>query len=69
MAEKKSPMGKTFTIEQFRGASRRPEVQTETLKGLGLNKIRRRRTIADTPASRGMVHAVRHLVRIVDDKA
>lgn len=69
MAEQKSPMGKTFTVEQFRSATRRPEVQTETLKGLGLNKIRKRRTIADTPANRGMLRAVRHLVRVVDDKA
>ncbi len=60
---------KTFTIEQFRSAARRPAKQTETLKGLGLNKIRRRRTIIDTPSSRGMVQSVRHLVRIVDDKA
>ncbi len=66
--ENKSP-GKTITIEQYRGAARRPQAQTDTLKGLGLNKIRRRRTVADTPANRGMLNAVRHLVRIVDDKA
>lgn len=58
---------KTFTVEQFRSAIRRPMKQTETLKGLGLNKIGRRRTIADTPASRGMVASVAHLVRIVTD--
>lgn len=69
MAERKPASGKTITIEQFRSAARRPQVQTDTLKGLGLNKIRRRRTIADTPANRGMLNAVSHLVRIVDDKA
>lgn len=69
MAEKKAQAGKLITIEQYRGAARRPQVQIDTLKGLGLNKIRRRRTIVDTPSSRGMVNAVRHLVRIVDEKA
>ena len=59
---------KTFTIEQFRSAARRPAYQVQTLKGLGLNKIRRQRTIVDTPASRGMVASVAHMVRIVDEK-
>jgi large subunit ribosomal protein L30 len=39
------------------------------LIGLGLNKIRRRSTLEDTPAVRGMIHKIRHLVRVVDDKA
>jgi large subunit ribosomal protein L30 len=64
MAEKK-----TITVEQVRSAIRRPEVQTQTLKGLGLNKLHRRRTLEDTPSVRGMINSVKHLVRIVDDKA
>ncbi|CFX02512.1 50S ribosomal subunit protein L30 [Candidatus Filomicrobium marinum] len=64
MAEKK-----TITVEQVRSAIRRPEVQTKTLKGLGLNKLHRRRTLEDTPSVRGMINSVRHLVRIVDEKA
>ena len=59
---------KTITLEQFRSANRRPERQTNTLKGLGLNKISRRSTLEDTPAIRGMFNKVQHLVRIVDDK-
>ena len=58
---------KTVTVEQFRSAARRPEVQTATLKGLGLNKLNRRRTLEDTPAVRGMIHSIRHLVRVVED--
>lgn len=69
MAEKKVPTGKTVTVEQYRSAIRRPEIQTATLKGLGLNKIRRRRTLLDTPEVRGMIHKIRHLVRVVDEKA
>jgi large subunit ribosomal protein L30 len=69
MAERKTPTGRTVTVEQVRSAARRPAVQTATLKGLGLNKINRRRTLEDTPAVRGMIRSVQHLVRIVDDKS
>lgn len=68
MATKQPYAGPTVTVEQVKSAARRPEVQTETLKGLGLNKIRRRRTLPDTPDVRGMIHAVRHLVRVVEEK-
>ena len=60
---------KTVTIEQYASANRRPQVQTETLKGLGLNKLHRRRTLEDTAAVRGMINRIAHLVRVVDDKA
>jgi large subunit ribosomal protein L30 len=59
---------KTITIEQYASANRRPKVQTETLKGLKLNKLNRRSTLEDTPAVRGMVNRIAHLVRIVDEK-
>ncbi len=61
--------GKTVTVEQIRSASRRPMSQEQTLIGLGLNKLRRRRTLEDTPAVRGMIEKVGHLVRVVEDKA
>jgi large subunit ribosomal protein L30 len=67
MAPSKS--GKTVTIEQIASPSRRPKSQEQTLIGLGLNKLRRRRTLEDTPAVRGMIHKVSHLVRVVEDKA
>jgi len=59
---------KTVTVKQVRSAARRPAIQTATLKGLGLNKLHRTRTLEDTPAVRGMIHSIRHLVEIVDDK-
>jgi len=59
---------KTITIEQIRSPNRRPERQAETLVGLGLNKLGRRATLEDTPAMRGMLKKVSHLVRVVDDK-
>ena len=58
--------GKTVTVEQIASANRRPADQQQTLIGLGLNKIRRRRTLEDTPAVRGMIDKVKHLVRVVD---
>jgi large subunit ribosomal protein L30 len=61
--------GKTVTVEQVASPNRRPAIQEQTLIGLGLNKLRRRRTLEDTPAVRGMIDKVRHLVRVVDDKA
>ena len=68
-AKKTAKSGKTITIEQVASANRRPQAQGQTLIGLGLNKMRRRRTLEDTPAVRGMIEKVSHLVRVVEDKA
>jgi large subunit ribosomal protein L30 len=68
-AARKAPggkSGKTVTVEQIASANRRPADQQQTLIGLGLNKMRRKRTLEDTPAVRGMIQKVRHLVRVVD---
>jgi large subunit ribosomal protein L30 len=62
MAEKK-----TLTVRQIRSANRKPAVQAATLKGLGLGKIRRTRTLEDTPSVRGMIRSVQHLVEIVEE--
>jgi len=59
----------TVTVEQIGSPIRRIEAQRATLIGLGLNKMRRRSTLPDTPEVRGMIRAVRHLVRVVDDNA
>ena len=66
MAEKAKKSGKTVTVRQLRSANRRPKEQLATLKGLGLGKIRRERTLEDTPAVRGMINAVKHLVEVVE---
>ncbi|MBN9064833.1 MAG: 50S ribosomal protein L30 [Rhizobiales bacterium 65-9] len=62
----KAPSNATVTVEQIGSPSRRVHTQRETLIGLGLNKMNRRSTLEDTPAVRGMIRAVRHLVRVVD---
>ena len=59
---------KTITVEQIGSPIRRPKEQRATLIGLGLNKMHKQRTLEDTPSVRGMIAAVQHLVRVVDDK-
>jgi large subunit ribosomal protein L30 len=68
MAEKKSDAKKTVTVRQIRSAARRPAIQAATLRGLGLGKIRRTRTLEDTPSVRGMIHSIKHLVEVVEEK-
>ena len=57
----------TITVEQTGSPIGRPKDQRQTLVGLGLNKMHRRRTLEDTPAVRGMITKVAHLVRVVDE--
>ena len=64
---KKDSSGKTLTIEQIASPQRRPGDQRSTLIGLGLNKMHRRSTLEDTASVRGMIAAVQHLVRVVDE--
>ena len=56
--------GKTVRVTQIRSPIGRPKDQRATLTGLGLDKLRRTRILEDTPAVRGMIEKVRHLVRV-----
>ena len=60
--------GKTITLMQTGSPIGRQGYQRATLIGLGLNKLRRTRTLADTPSVRGMIEKVKHLVTIVEAK-
>jgi large subunit ribosomal protein L30 len=59
--------GKTVKVEQIGSPIRRRHDQRETLVGLGLNKVGRVTELADTPATRGMIRKVAHLVRVVGE--
>jgi large subunit ribosomal protein L30 len=59
----------TIVVKQIASAARRPDVQRQTLIGLGLNKVNRTRELEDTPAVRGMVAKIPHLVRIIEERA
>lgn len=54
----------TLKVTQIRSAIRRPKDQGATLRGLGLGKMNRTRELEDTPAVRGMINKVKHLVRV-----
>ena len=57
----------SITIEQYGSHIRRPDHQQQTLIGLGLNKVGRRKQVPDNAAFRGMIKKVAHMVRIVDE--
>ena len=57
----------TVTVEQIGSPIGRRKDQRQTLIGLGLNKMHRKRTLEDTPAVRGMITKVKHLVRVVEE--
>ena len=61
-------MAKTIVVKQIGSPIRRPAIQRETLKGLGLNKMNRTRELEDTPAVRGMVNKIAHLVTIIEER-
>ncbi|MEL6244667.1 MAG: 50S ribosomal protein L30 [Pseudomonadota bacterium] len=58
---------KTLTVRQTGSPIRRADVQRKTLIGLGLNKVGRTRVLEDTPAVRGMIRKVSHMVEIVEE--
>ncbi len=55
---------KTLIVTQIGSPIGRKAYQEATLKGLGLNKLNRTRELEDTPAVRGMLTSVAHLVRV-----
>ncbi|MDM7458442.1 MAG: 50S ribosomal protein L30 [Paracoccus sp. (in: a-proteobacteria)] len=58
----------TIVVKQIGSPIRRPAIQRETLKGLGLNKMNRTRELEDTPSIRGMVAKIPHLVTIIEER-
>ena len=53
------------TVVQTGSPIRRTKDQRATLKGLGLDRIGRTSTLEDTPAVRGMIAKVAHMVQVV----
>ena len=62
----KAKTSKTLKVQQIASPQRRPQEQRATLVGLGLNKMNRTATLQDTPAVRGMIAKVAHLVRVIE---
>jgi ribosomal protein L30, bacterial/organelle len=60
---KKAP-AKTVKVTQVGSPLGRHKSQRQTLVGLGLNKLHRTRELEDTPAVRGMINKVEHLLKV-----
>ena len=57
-------MGKTVTVSQVKSAAGAKPGMLPTLIGLGLGRIGKVSTIADTDSTRGMITKVRHLIKV-----
>lgn len=55
---------KTLKVTQIGSPIRRKADQRATLVGLGLNKMHRTRELEDTPAVRGMIRKISHMVKV-----
>jgi len=60
--------GKKIKVTQIGSPIGRIDVQQATLIGLGLNRRHRSKVLEDTPAVRGMLNVVKHLV-VVEEAA
>jgi large subunit ribosomal protein L30 len=58
-----------IVVKQTGSPLRRTKDQLATLVGLGLGRMNTVRELEDTPAVRGMVRKVGHLVTIVEERA
>jgi len=56
-----------ITVKQIRSGAGRLPSQIATLKGLGLGKLNSSSVLEDTPAVRGMIAKVSHLVTVSEE--
>ncbi len=54
-------------VTQVKSANGADKAQLATLRSLGLRRINHTVEVKDTPQQRGMLHRVRHLVKVDDD--
>jgi len=66
MAKKTENKDGNITIQYYRSSIGYAKKQKEIVRSLGITKLNQTVTRADTPASRGIVAKVPHLLRIVD---
>ncbi|MBM2809369.1 MAG: ribosomal protein [Chloroflexi bacterium] len=62
-------MAVTLSVVLVRSVIGRPEDQRATVRSLGLRRINQRVDLPDTPVTRGMLHKVRHLVRVDESES
>ncbi|MFL5844689.1 MAG: 50S ribosomal protein L30 [Solirubrobacteraceae bacterium] len=54
-------------ITQVKSKNGANHAQRETLRSLGLRRINHTVEVKDNPQTRGMLHRVRHLIKVDDD--
>ena len=54
------------TVKQVKSIIGRPETQRKIVKALGLGRIGQTKELGDTPAVRGMIAKVSHLVEVAE---
>lgn len=59
---------KSITVKYTRSTIGCSKSQIDTVRGLGLRKLRDERTLPNTPAVRGMIKKVIHLVEVVKEE-
>ncbi|NJD20638.1 MAG: 50S ribosomal protein L30 [Gemmatimonadetes bacterium] len=64
MAKKKEQKPIKLEITQIRSLSGRPETQRRTIRALGLTKNQTSVVHNDTPAIRGMVNKIPHMLKV-----
>jgi len=64
VAKKKTPEEKQIAIKQIRSGIGRPGKHRKTLEALGLKKHQQTVIHNDTPAIRGMIDQISHLVEV-----
>jgi len=62
--ERTDSQGGTVTVTLVRSTTGFKDNQEVVVRGLGLRKLHSTVTLKDTPAIRGMIHKVRHLVEV-----
>ncbi len=62
-------VGVRLRVTQIASPIKRKRDQRATLIGLGLNKMHRTRELPDTPAVRGMIRKVAHLLQVEEIRA
>jgi large subunit ribosomal protein L30 len=58
----------TIRVTQRKSRNGSDKRQTDTLRSLGLRRINQTVEVHDTPQIRGMLHKVRHLVEVSEEK-
>ena len=59
-------MAKKIKIRLVKSTNGFNRTQAKTVQGMGLRRINHSVELADTPATRGMIHKVRHLVEVTE---